>query len=187
MALLTIGVALWAIVHLMPALAPGLKSAAVVKMGEKAYRGLFALLIFLSIALMVMGWRSIEQPVYLYVLPPWTRQIGILIVVFGFLFMGAAKYRSRIRQYVRHPQLTGFALWALAHVGMNGDSRSLVLFGGLGLWAILEIFLLNRRDSTWAKPDPVSWGGEIVGLLVSLGVVALFVFIHPWIAGVALS
>ena len=185
MVVLASGVLLWAVVHLLPSLSPGARAAAVSRLGENGYKGVFSLLLVLAVFFMVMGWRSIEQAAYLYHLPPWARHVGILVVVAGFILMGAANYASRIKRRIRHPQLTGFALWALAHVAMNGDSRSLTLFGGLALWAILEILLINRRDTEWVKPEPVSWGRELTGVFVSLVVVALFVFIHPWIAGVA--
>lgn len=186
MTLLLTGVLLWAIVHLMPSVSPGTKASAVGKLGENGYKGVFSVLLLLAIFVMVMGWRSIEQPEFLYHLPAWTRHMGMLIVVIGFILMGAANYPSRIKRVIRHPQLTGFTLWALAHIGMNGDSRSVVLFGGLGLWAILEIVLINRRDPEWVKPKPLGWGRELAGVLVSLAVVAVFVFVHPWIAGVAI-
>jgi hypothetical protein len=36
------------------------------------------------------------------------------------------------------------------------------------------------------KPEAPGWGREVVGVVISLAVVVLFVFIHPWIAGVAI-
>lgn len=47
-----------------------------------------------------------------------------------------------IVRITRHPFMVGFALWALAHMLVNGDSASLALFGtffvlaGLGPWLI---------------------------------------------------
>ncbi len=46
MGLLIIGVFLWIVVHLMPAIAPSIKESLVGGMGAKPYRGVFALLIF---------------------------------------------------------------------------------------------------------------------------------------------
>lgn len=186
MVTLIAGVILWATVHLTPSVSPGTKASLVSKAGENGYKGIFSLLMLAAIALIVFGWRSIEEPAYLYFLPAWTRHLGMLLVVLGFILMGAANYRTRIKRVIRHPQLTGFILWAAAHLMMNGDSRSLVLFGGLGLWAVLEIVFINRRDGEWVKPEAPGWGSEIRGVLISLAVVGLFIFIHPWIAGVAI-
>jgi len=47
-----------------------------------------------------------------------------------------------IMRITRHPFLNGVALWALAHLAANGDTGSLILFGGLlilsagGMWHI---------------------------------------------------
>ena len=45
MTLLIIGVALWSMTHLFPALAPTARQGLVARLGEKAYKGGFALLI----------------------------------------------------------------------------------------------------------------------------------------------
>ena len=56
---------------------------------------------------------------------------------------------------------------------MNGDLASLVLFGGLGLWAIVAIFATNARDGAWAKPAPAPRKKDLilVGITVVLYVV----------------
>ena len=72
----------------------------------------------------------------------------------------------------------------MAHLLANGDSRSLVLFGGLAAWCVLEMLLINRRDGAWVKPAPPSWTVEVIGIAIGLAVAALFIGIHPWIAGV---
>ena len=90
-----------------------------------------------------------------------------------------------IKQILRHPQLTGVLIWAAAHLMMNGDSRSLVLFGGLGSWALLEIIFINRRDGAWVKPEVPGIGQEIKILAISLVAFLALMFGHPWFAGVA--
>ena len=61
MGLLIIGVLLWIVVHLMPAIAPSLKESLIGGMGANPYRGVFSLLIFSSLALIVFGWRSTPE------------------------------------------------------------------------------------------------------------------------------
>lgn len=186
MVFLILGVLLWAAVHFLPTLARPMRQSMIDSIGENGYKGVFSLLMLGAIALIVFGWRSIEHPAYLYHLPLWTRHLGMLMVLLGFIMMGASNYNTRIRQFVRHPQLTGFTVWAIAHLLMNGDSRSLVLFGGLGTWAVLEIIFINRREGPWEKPGIPSWGQEFKGLVISLLVFAAFFFAHPWLAGVAI-
>ena len=90
----------------------------------------------------------------------------------------------RIGNLVRHPQLGGLLTWAVAHLLVNGDSRSLVLFGGLGLWALLAIVATNRRDGAWEKPEPPPLAKDVIGMVVSLVVLAAVIWAHPWLAGV---
>lgn len=186
MTLLTLGVLLWAIVHLIPSLAPSIKQSVVGSAGENGYKGVFSVLMLAALGLIIFGWRSIEQPTYLYTLPLWTRHLGMLLVLLGFILFVASGQPTRIKQYLRHPQLTGLILWAGAHLMMNGDSRSLVLFGGLGLWAILEIVLINRRDGDWIRPDAPPLGQDIKVLVIAVLVYAAVAWAHPWFTGVAL-
>jgi uncharacterized membrane protein len=186
MTLLIAGLVVWSLVHFIPSLAPPLKLKMISQFGENGYKLIFALLLLTSVALIVFGWRS-SIPSYLYLLPAFTKHIAMLLVVFGFILMGAANYPTRIKHVIRHPQLTGVVVWAFAHLMLNGDSRSVLLFGGMGLWAILEIIFINRREGEWVKPPVPTWGREIRGLVISLVVVVVVVMIHPYIAGVSIK
>ena len=185
MTLLVLGVLLFAGVHLIPSLAPGMKTAWRDRLGEGGYKGTFALLLLGAMAMIVFGWRS-TLPVLAYMPPPGLRHPGMLLVVVAFLLMAVSSRESRLCLLVRHPQLTGVALWGIAHLLMNGNSRDLVLFGGMTVWAIVEMIAINRRDGAWIKGKAPSWGTEIVTLVVALVVVGVVTAIHPWIAGVAL-
>lgn len=184
MALMIAGLALFTGIHLLPSLAPGLKQGWQGVMGENGYKGMFALLALTGIVLIVFGWRG-ATPRYVFHLPYWTHHAGMLLSVIGFLLMGAANYPSRIKRLVRHPQLTGVFLWAIAHLVMNGDSRSVLLFSWLALWSLLEIVLISWREGVWIKIEPGSWAVEIRGLVISAVVIVVVLFVHPWIAGVA--
>ena len=183
MKLMWAGLGLWVVVHLIPSMAPGVRQKWQGAMGEKGYMASFALLIVLSLVLIVFGWRStVPEPVYAVV--PGLHGVAITLLVLGFILFGAAQQPTRIKRLIRHPQLTGLIAWSVAHLMLNGDSRSVTLFGVLGVWAVVSIVTINRRDGEWVKPEAPSWGREVVGLVISLAIFALFVFIHPYIAGV---
>ena len=183
MGLLIAGLLIWSLVHLAPSLAPPLKQKLTTQLGEKVYKLLFAVLIFAALALIIFGWRS-TVPSYLYQLPGFTRHIAMLLVLIAFILMGASNYPTRIKQFIRHPQLTGVIVWAFAHLMLNGDSRSVLLFGGMGVWAILEIVFINRREGEWVKQPVPGWAREIRGLAISLVVFVVVVMLHPYIAGI---
>ena len=185
MGLLIAGLLIWSLVHFIPSLAVPLKQKLVTQLGEKVYKLLFAALMFIALALIIFGWRS-TVPSYLYQLPGFTRHIAMLLILFAFILMGASNYPTRIKQLIRHPQLTGVIVWAFAHLMLNGDSRSVLLFGGMGLWAILEIIFINRREGAWVKQPVPGWAREIRGLAISLVVFVVVVMLHPYIAGVSI-
>ena len=54
----------------------------------------------------------------------------------------------------------------------------LVLFVGIGAWAIIETALINRRDGAWQKPEPVPYLSDFKLLLAGLGFFLVFVFVH---------
>ena len=153
------------------------------KFNEKTYLTLFSILILLSLGLIILGWRSTTST-YLYTLPAGIKPVALLLMLIAFLLFGAAKHQTRIKKVVRHPQLTSVIVWSCAHLLLNGDSRSLILFGWLGVWAVLEIILINKREGEWKKADSPNWGQEAKGVLISLIIFAVVAFAHPFIAGV---
>ncbi len=185
MLILIAGIALWSILHLMPAAAPGVRHELASRVGEKPYKALFALSILASLALIVLGWRA-TQPHLLYLPPAWGRSVAIVLMVVAVYLFGAARRPSVVKRYIRHPQLTGLVTWSAAHLLANGDQRSLLLFGGLGAWAIVEMLAINRRDGAWIKPEPPALSREAPGIVITLVVFAILFFAHPWFTGVPL-
>lgn len=185
MGLLISGLLIWSLVHFSPSVAQPLKQTLVSQLGEKAYKALFAVLILAGLALIIFGWRS-SVPTFLYQLPGFVRHIAMLLVLFAFILFGASSYPTRIKSVIRHPQLTGVAVWAAAHLLVNGDSRSVLLFGWIGVWAILEIVFINRREGDWVKQPTPGWAREIRGLLISLVIFVVVLMAHPYFTGVAI-
>lgn len=181
---LILGVGLWSAVHFIPTIGIALKSRLKHSVGENGYKIGFSLLVVLSVVLMVVGWRATE-PSALYVPADWSGPAAMVLMVVGFILFGAAQHPSRIKRFIRHPQLTGLIVWSVAHLLSNGDSRSVILFGGIGLWALLEMPLINARDGKWVKPDSPSIGIELRGLAISLAIFAVALILHPYFAGVS--
>lgn len=180
------GLLLWTLVHLTPSLAQSLKTSLTEKLGGNGYKAAFTLLIIASLVLISYGWRH-TIPVHLYQLPAFTRHIGMLFILIAFILFAAAYYPTRIKKLIRHPQLTGVVVWSAAHLLINGDSRSVLLFSGIGIWAILEMIFISRREGVWSKPVAPSWTREFMGLAISLVVFVVAAIAHPYLSGVALS
>ncbi len=137
MLLLVLGVLLWAGAHLFKRLAPGARAA----MGDKG-RGPIALALLASVILMILGYRMYDGTFYWGPAPALKGINNLLMLVSVYLF-AAAGMKTRAARVLRHPQLTGFALWCVAHLLPNGDTPSFILWGGLLVWALLEMALIN--------------------------------------------
>ncbi len=184
--LLTTGVVLWILTHLFPAFMPSARGRVIKRIGEPAYKGLFSLLILASLAMIVFGWRQ-AAPSGLYATPPELTIPAIVLVVLGIALTVAASLPTRLRRVIRHPQLTGVLFWATGHLLLNGDSRALILFGGMALWSVLAIAGSNRRDGAWQRPTQPPLVREALLFTVAVVVVTGLVAIHPWLSGVSIT
>ncbi len=185
MILLILGVALWSLAHLFPVATAGTRRRLLTRVGEPAYKGSFSLVVVASLVMMVLGWRA-TTPVPVYAPPSWgvhATQLALFVAVGLFVVSALPTNAKRV---LRHPQLSGLAVWSGGHLLANGDQRSLILFGGLGLWALLSIFLINRRDGDWRKPDPRPRSADVRVALVAVGAYLALYFAHPLFAGVTL-
>jgi hypothetical protein len=77
--------------------------------------------------------------------------------------------------------LTGVTVWAIAHLLVNGDAASLVLFGWLGLWAVGSMAVINAREPAWARPAPGPASGDLRLLLITAVIYAVIAAIHTWL------
>jgi len=184
MTLLISGVLLWCFVHLMPSIAPPLREAMVRRLGDKGYRGMFALAIGIALFLIINGWRSTPET-FVYVLPTWAGTATFVLMVVSFLLLGAAHHRTVIKRFVRHPMLAGVFLWSAGHLLSNGTTRALILFGSLGLWALIEMPLINRREGLRTKPEAPGFSEELKGVFISAAIFIIVLLLHPYFAGVA--
>ena len=184
MVLLIVGILLFAGVHLVPSLAPALKASWLGRLGEGGYKGTFSLLLLASFALIITGWRS-TQPEFIYTPSAALHHPALLLLVIAFLLMVVSSRKSRLGLLLRHPQLSGVTVWGIAHLLLNGDNRSLVLFGGLGLWALVEMPLINRRDGPRETPEAVPAAADVKLVVVALVAFGVLYVVHPWIAGVS--
>ncbi len=183
MSLLIAGLLLFTSVHLVPAAWPAARARLVESLGEAPYRGLFSIVIVASLVLIVFGWKA-ATPSRVYA-PPVSGGPVISAVVFAaFVLFVTSKARSNYRRFVRHPQMIALILWSVAHLLVNGDSRSVLLFGGLGIWAIFEILLCNKRDGEWRKPDVVPFSADMIVAVIAGVAFGTVFFLHKALFGV---
>lgn len=185
MQLLILGTFLWAVVHLSKAVTPQLRASIIARIGEGPYKGLFSVLIVVSLVLIVAGWRSMT-PTSLYLTPLWTRHVTMLLMPFAVILFISARAPTDIKQIIRHPQLTGIKLWAVAHLLSNGEVRSVILFAGLLAWAVLEVIFNNRRDPAWIKPPRFGAAKTAITVVIGLVLTGVLIWGHPYFTGMPL-
>ena len=183
MTLLSIGLLVWIAVHLFPSLLPDARAALINRMGEKAYKGVFALAIVVSLVLIVVGWRRADVAA-VYTPPLLGSPIIPVLVLVSFVLMAAANAPTNIRRFLRHPMLTGVIVWGVAHLLANGENRSVMLFGSMSLWALASIVSINRREGEWQKPTPIAISKDVVTVVISAVVFAIVLYFHETLFGV---
>lgn len=182
--LLTLGIALWAVAHLFVRLGAGAREKLIATLGMLPYKGLFSLVIVAALVLIVKGWQAMG-PGMLWVPPAGLRHVTMALVPLAVILFFSARLPTDIKQVIRHPQLTGVKLWAVAHLLSNGEARSVLLFGGLLAWAVVEVIVINKRQGPRVKPPRVGTVKTVVSLLIGLVLSAVLIWAHPWFAGVA--
>jgi len=172
---LVLGLALWIFSHTFKRLAPGARARMGVNPGKMA----MAALALAGIVLMVMGYRRAgADPVYTPV--PGMGHLNNLLMLIAVYLMGVQSSGGTMRARMRHPMLMGTILWAVAHLLVNGDVASVVLFGGIGLWAVASMVLINAQEE-WVRPAPGSLRGDLINLVVALVIYALIAGVHTWL------
>jgi uncharacterized membrane protein len=172
MVLLIAGVMLWSLAHLLKRLAPSLRES----MGAGG-RGLIAVAIVLSLGLMVMGYQQAETT-HLWGRHPVAVGINNLLMLLAVYLMVVSFVKSALVNRVRHPQLSAVKAWAIAHLLVNGDTASFVLFGGLLIWAVLSVILISKAGKPALAQRPFSWGREWLSLGLSVLVFGVIAMAH---------
>lgn len=167
MALLILGLLLWAFGHLARRLIPGFSETL-----KGAERPVTAVIVTLGVVLMVIGYRGWFGEFYWGRTPALAGINNLLMLAAVYCFAASGMKTAFARRY-RHPMLTGVVIWAAAHLLVNGDTPSFVLFGGLGIWAVLEMVLINRAEPRWTPPVPRKSGPKMEGMAV-LGTVVVY-------------
>lgn len=175
---LLLGLALWSGAHLFRRVAPARRAALQERLGD-ASKGLFAVVLVASVVLMVIGYRGNTAPL-LYATPGWMTHVNNTLMLLAIALFAISHSKSRARQLFRHPQLYGFKAWAVAHLLVNGDLASVLLFGGLLAWAVAEVVLINR-----AEPVTRWRGGSLKGDIrlaaITLAVFLSVAWVHNWL------
>ncbi len=169
MALLILGLLLWAFGHMAKRLIPGFSKAM-----KGSERPATTAAIVLGTVLMIIGYRAWFGDFYWGRTPALAGINNLLMLISVYLF-AAAGMKTWVARKFRHPMLTGVVVWSVAHLLVNGDTPSFVLFGGMGIWALAEMALINRDQPKWVPPAAAGARKELMavaGTVVVYGAIA---------------
>ncbi|MEL7258934.1 MAG: NnrU family protein [Pseudomonadota bacterium] len=176
MVYLILGLLLWSGAHLLKRLAPGVRAA----LGEGSGKGILAVVLLISIWLMSKGYGMADGAVF------WGRSpalVGInnLLMLLSVYMFAAAGMKTALARRMRHPMLGAVKVWALAHILVNGDIPSFILFGGLLAWAVVQMIVINKAQPEWTRPDPAPQSKELMALGGTVVIFAVIAGIHTWL------
>lgn len=138
-----------------------------------------------GIVAMYYGYGRVDGPVW------WGRNpalVGInnLLMLFAVYLCAAHGMKTAITRVMRRPLLIAVKVWALAHILVNGDLGSFVLFGGLMFWAVAQSKVANGMAGAWVKPEPRAGKYEAMALAGAVVVTLVLMVVHnalgyqPW-------
>lgn len=172
---LILGLLLWIAGHAFKRAMPGVRG----RMGD-AGKGVVAVIVLAGVVLMVIGYRTWHSDI-LYAPPAWGVHLNNLLMLIAVVLFGLGSSKSTFRGTLRHPMLAGVAVWAAAHLLVNGDWASVVLFGVLGLWALAEMQVINRAEPDWDRPEPGTTAGTVKLLVIAAILYVVIAAIHAWL------
>lgn len=179
--LLFFAVALFAVLHLVPAF-PSLKARLKERFG-KAYGMLFAVGSILSLVLIVVGWQMADRAA-VYDPPAWGFRANLALSFVAFLLLGVFLFRGKARQFLRLPLAMAVVLWATGHLLANGDQASVILFGGMLVYGATH---LTAGFAQGFRPSPeVRQGHDVIALFTGVALYSVMIRMHEYVTGVAL-
>lgn len=139
-----------------------LRAPLVARVGEKGFLGVYAVVALGSLLWAGELWKA-TSPDRLWLVPGWAYPVASALMLLAFvLFVGsvttpnpalmgapaAATTNARgVQGITRHPMMWAFALWAMVHMLMSADSRTLVLAGGILVLALLGSAMQDRKKA----------------------------------------
>ncbi|MFQ5757198.1 MAG: NnrU family protein [Acidiferrobacterales bacterium] len=199
------------------------RNAIVAHIGEWPFRGLYSIVAAVCLIWLIRAYGHAPD-IPLWAQTTWVRYLALGIMPFSLILI-VAGYLTRnptmvgqerllsardpapgILKITRHPVMWGIALWAAAHIFVNGDAASVIFFGTLGVLALGGAIHIDRRNHAtkghnWQRfaaatsyflftaiisgrtrfaPGEIGW----LRLLVSLGAFIVLLYLHPWLIGV---
>jgi uncharacterized membrane protein len=193
---LILGLILFLGAHSVRIWADGWRNQTIEAYGEKAFKGVNALVSILGFYLLVVGYGEARlQTVALWNPPIFTKHISMLLMLLSsILLMATYIPRNHFKMRLGHPMVLSVKVWALSHLLANGNLADLVLFGSFLIWAVLNFRSARARDRAQVQnsdaneeaPLKPNLLATLIALFGGMGLWAVITFVlHAKVVGVA--
>jgi uncharacterized membrane protein len=187
LAVLILGLVVFIAPHALT-MARGARAALVTRIGEVPYKIIYSLVAILGVVLIAWGYGQYRATGWIQIWnpPAFMRHVTVALMWPSIVCIAAAYSPGNIKKTLKHPMLVGVKLWAFAHLLANGDLGSIVLFGSVLAWAVVDRISLKRRADPGAPSIPVGgWKNDVVAVIAgTLVYLALGFVFHPLVIGV---
>lgn len=196
-----------------------LRASLVARLGAGGFAALYSVVALATLATAVSLWRAVP-PDRLWTVPTPVNWLAVAAMLFAaILFVGSVTAPNPalmgmpvggsprgVQRITRHPMMWSFAIWAIVHILLSADSRTLVLAGGILTLALFGAAMQDRKKSA-AVPgyrDHVAatgfvpfgaqlrgrqrWSAANPGWIAGLGGLVLWgalLWAHPYVIGVS--
>ena len=196
-----------------------LRAPLVRMVGERGFVLVYSVVAFGALGWAVQLWRAVP-PDRLWTVPAYANVLALLAMLFAaVLFVGSVTAPNPalmgmpartggpvgVQRITRHPMMWSFAIWAIVHITLSADSRTIVLAGGI---LTLALFGAAMQDDKKRRTVPTygahiaatgfvpfagqiggraGWRTALPGWTAAIGGFILWVAIlwgHPYLIGV---
>lgn len=157
-------------------------------LGAGPYKGLYSLLTLAGFIALVWGYANLKPWIPLAEPPSFMRHIAMTLMLPAIVLIVAAYAPTGfMKKAVKHPMLTAVKIWALAHLLVNWDVGSLILFGSFLVYGVIDRIAVKRRGDKGAGTATPNVVGDLIALAVGFALFGALVYeLHYTLFGIDL-
>jgi len=180
MTILIFGLTVFFAIHLLPSLT-GLKARLINDYGQVRFKIFYSVTAAIGLISIIIGMIYADF-IHLWISPVWSKHFAMALMFPAMILLVSAETACNIKRFTRHPMLWGITLWACAHLTVNGDLASLILFASFGTYSLFDMWSANRRGAL--KSEQVfPLQNDIKVVVKGLVVYTVILFLHPYFTG----
>lgn len=153
--------------------------------GDAKFMSAYSLISGIGFALMIWGFSLAGDTSAVYQPPPWGRHVTLALMLPALILIAAVySPRGHIKKFVKHPMLLAVILWSAGHLLSNGELKSVILFGGFLIFALVDRIAVMGRFKSVKRVSPA---GDLIAIIVGASLYYAFLqYLHEPLMGVAI-